>query len=95
MVPGGGAALATSRAVLWSKGFFGSAGTLELSPEFYGYAMARGDFDGNGWDDIAIGAVLVEGVSPSGAATNSGAVYTLYGSAQVNAIFADGFGSDQ
>ena len=93
MVPGGGAALATSRAVLWSKGFFGSAGTLELSPEFYGYTITRGDFDGNGWDDIAIGAILVEGVSPSGAATNSGAVYTLYGSAQVNDIFADGFDS--
>ncbi len=91
LVPGGGATLDTGHAVLWSKGYFGSAGTLAFSPEAYGYALARGDFDGSGWDDLSIGAVLVEGMSPGGGTTTSGAVYTLYGVARTDALFKDGF----
>ena len=86
LVPGGGPFLEIGAATLWSKGYFGSAGTQVNNPEYYGYALAAGDFDGNGDDDLVIGAVLVEGIAPGGGAVSSGAVYTLYG-----ALFADGF----
>ena len=86
LVPGGGPFLEIGAATLWSKGYFGSAGTQVNNPEYYGYALAAGDFDGNGYDDLVIGAVLVEGIAPGGGAVSSGAVYTLYG-----ALFADGF----
>lgn len=86
LVPGGGSFLQTGQATLWSKGFFGSAGTLVLSPEYYGYALATGDFDGNGHADLAIGAVRVEGIDPFNNSVTSGAVYTLGGT-----LFSDGF----
>lgn len=86
IVPGGGAALEIGAATLWSKGFFGSAGTQIDSPEYYGYALAAGDFDGTGHADLAIGAVRVEGIHPGGSPVTSGAVYSLYG-----ALFSDGF----
>ncbi len=87
-VPGGGAALEVGQATLWSKGYFGSAGALVFSPEYYGYSLACGDFDGNGHDDLAIGAILVEGTSIGGTPVTSGAVYAIYG-----VLFADGFES--
>jgi hypothetical protein len=89
LVPGGGTLLEIGSANLWSKGFFGSAGTLVDSPEYYGYALAGGDFDGNGYDDLAIGAVQVEGLDPGSNPVTSGAVYALYG-----ALFSDGFEDD-
>ncbi len=86
LIPGGGTTLEIGAATLWSKGSFGSAGTQVDSPEYYGYALAAGDFDGNGHDDLAIGAVQVEGIHPGGSPVTSGAVYSLYG-----ALFSDGF----
>ncbi|MEO7794305.1 MAG: hypothetical protein ABIV06_05975, partial [Thermoanaerobaculia bacterium] len=48
-----------------------------------------GDFDGNGHDDLAIGAIYVDGtIVPGSPSTNAGAVYVLYG-----ALFSDGFES--
>ncbi len=89
LIAGGGAFLEIGNATLWSKGYFGSAGVLLNSPEYYGYALAGGDFDGNGHDDLAIGAVQVEGLDPGSNSVTSGAFYVLYG-----ALFADGFEID-
>lgn len=86
LVPGGGTFLEIGQANLWTKGSFGSAGIAVNSPEYYGYALAAGDFDGNGHDDLAVGAVQVEGVDPGSNSVTSGAFYVLYG-----AIFSDGF----
>ena len=89
VIPGGGGTLEIGAATLWSKGYFGSAGTQVDSPEYYGYALAAGDFDGTGHADLAIGAVQVEGIHPGGGPVTSGAVYVLYG-----ALFSDGFEND-
>lgn len=45
--------------------------------DFFGYALAAGDFDGDDFDDLAVGAPL----ETTGAAEVSGAVTILYGSA--------------
>jgi hypothetical protein len=89
VVPGGfGLDAASSR--FWFLGAWGSEGAADMREDSaYGYALAAGDFDGDGHDDLAIGAVEVEGEfiedveSPA-----SGALYVLYG-----ALFADGFES--
>lgn len=46
------------------------------SSDFFGVGIAVGDIDGDGYDDVAVGAT---GDTSAGAA-NSGAVYLLYGS---------------
>ena len=56
------------------------------NPEYYGFSVATGDFDGNGHADAVIGAVRVEGTGPGGNPVTSGALYVLYG-----ALFSDGF----
>ena len=86
LLPGGGTFLEIGNANLWTKGSYGGAGTTVNSPEYYGFALAAGDFDGDGYDDLAIGAVQVEGLDPGSNSVNSGAFYLLYG-----ALFADGF----
>ncbi|MGH9797638.1 MAG: FG-GAP repeat protein [Candidatus Polarisedimenticolia bacterium] len=55
---------------------------VESGQPFYGSALAAGDFDGNGFDDLAIGA---PGRDVPGAA-NAGGVAVVYGQ-----LFADGF----
>lgn len=88
IVPGGDTFLEPGQARLWSKGAFDSAGTAKAD-EAFGFALAAGDFDGNGMEDLAVGAVRVEGLFTMGSVSaNAGAVYTLYG-----ALFADGFES--
>ena len=58
--------------------------------QLYGHALATGDFDGNGHDDLAIGAPSVNGqLGPVATGVDAGAFYVLYG-----ALFADGFESE-
>jgi len=61
---------------LWSQDNVGVAGTAEGS-DYFGQALAVGDFDGDGFDDVAIG-VPGEDI---GAVSNAGAVNVLYGTA--------------
>ena len=65
----------SERDQLWSQDSSGVRGTAEDNDGF-GAALACGDFDGDGWDDLAIG-VPGEDV---GAVSSAGAVNVLYGS---------------
>lgn len=82
--------LLPSEAVFWAQGYRGSVGAESLSVgNDYGHALAAGDLDGDGHDDLAIGAIRVDGrFSEFSVAIDSGAVYVLFG-----ALFADGFAS--
>jgi hypothetical protein len=60
---------------IWRQDITGIAGTEETGDRF-GYALAAGDFDGNGYVDLAIG-VPYESV---GSEDQAGAVNVIYGS---------------
>jgi len=62
---------------LWYQSASGVAGMSEAWDEF-GYSVAAGDFDGDGYDDLAIG-VPGEDVQ-SNTIANAGAVHIVYGS---------------
>ena len=89
VVPGG-FGLVPSEAIFWAQGYRGSAGAERLNVgQLYGHALAAGDFDGNGHDDLAIGAPSVNGqLGPTTTGVDAGAIYVLYG-----ALFADSFES--
>jgi len=60
---------------MWHQGTPGIKGAVE-SHDFFGQAISIGDFDGDGFDDMAIGAPLEDIES----AYNAGAVNVIYGS---------------
>jgi hypothetical protein len=72
-----GAGLSTDRNTLWHQD---RAGVLSLaqSDERFGYALATGDLDGDGYDDLAIG-VPGDRLTTGGAGV--GAAHVVYGSA--------------
>ena len=72
---------ATMRFRFLAAGEEGIPGSADQNSQNAGFALAAGDFDGNGFADLAIGVPCY-----SGPATCSGAVAVLYG-----ALFADGF----
>jgi hypothetical protein len=73
---GSGAALVVTGNAVWYQGDVGVPGTAEDGDEF-GAALAAADFDGDGYDDLAVG-VPGEDV---GALADAGGVNVLYGSA--------------
>jgi hypothetical protein len=58
-------------------------GEMAEPDDFFGWALADGDFNGDGFGDLAIGTPLenVRREDGSGVVTNAGAVQVLYGSA--------------
>jgi hypothetical protein len=76
---GTGAGLSATGSQLWHQDSPGVLDQAEYDASFggdrFGNALASGDFDGDGFDDLAVG-VLDEGI---GGATRAGAVNVLYG----------------
>jgi hypothetical protein len=62
--------------VLW---FETSIGGLSEQADTFGIELAAGDFDGDGHDDLAIGAPF-EDLGLNNVLTNAGAAFTIYGS---------------
>ena len=73
---GSAGGLAEADAQYWRQGAGGVVGALE-EDDFYGQSLGAGDFDGDGYSDLAVG-VPGEDV---GAIGNAGEVNILYGSA--------------
>jgi FG-GAP repeat len=65
---------------VWHQATAGVGGTAEAGDRF-GEAVATGDFDGDGFDDLAIG-VPFEDVESGGTQNRAGAVNILYGSSE-------------
>ncbi len=66
---------------LWNQNNIDLAGGPERNDEF-GRALAAGDFDGDGFDDLAIGAPLEDvETGPAPEIADAGTVLVLYGSA--------------
>ncbi len=73
---GGAGGLSATGNQFWRQNSPGVLGASEAF-ESFGYALAAGDFNGDGSDDLAVG-VPIEGVGGVG---NAGAVNVLYGGA--------------
>jgi len=74
VVHGGAQSYGLARMQVWSQNSAGVAGVAERGDGF-GAALAAGDFDADGYDDLAIGA--------PGENSSAGAVNVLYGQADV------------
>jgi hypothetical protein len=73
-----GGGLSVSGNQFWNQGRTDVGGSAELSDHF-GYALAVGNFNGDAYDDLAIGVPHEDFESAS--ATNAGSVIVIYGSA--------------
>jgi FG-GAP repeat len=76
VLPGSAGGLTATGNQSWTQN---TPGVIDVSEAFdlFGYSLAAGDFDGNGFDDLAVG-VPFEDV---GSVPDAGAVNVLYGSA--------------
>jgi len=76
IIYGSASGLATTGNQYWNQDEAGMAGGAETDDHF-GYALTAGDFDGDGYDDLAIG-IPDEDI---GTVVNAGGVQVMYGSA--------------
>lgn len=72
---GSGSGLTTVNNQRWCQGGGGLQGAAEPG-DYFGMAMAAGDFNGDGWDDLAVGCPYENG----NGTYNCGAVNVIYGS---------------
>ena len=75
VIYGSGTGLAVAGNQLWHQGWLGIKGTPD-GFDLFGLAQAAGDFNGDGFDDLAVGAPLDTTTQPG-----TGAVNVIYGSA--------------
>jgi hypothetical protein len=81
VVMGGPSGLSNARRHGLAAGYHGNPGVPDQIGREYGFALATGDFDGDGYDDLAIGAPFEDDLALS----SVGGAVALYGS-----LFADG-----
>jgi hypothetical protein len=80
--------LMSSVTQLWHQGLLGSSGGGAEFGDRFGYSLASGDLDGNGWDDLAIG-VPGESIDTSrGDLPDAGMVNVLYGYGWMSSAYA-------
>jgi hypothetical protein len=74
-----GVSSATSQ--IWTQTSLGIVGDVSEEFDLFGFALAAGDFNGDGFDDLAVGVVGEDVAVFQGTVANAGAINVLYGSA--------------
>jgi FG-GAP repeat len=64
----------------WNKANIEASTVIPKRYDDFGFSLASGDFDGDGFDELAIGVPLEDVVTSTGELKNAGAVYVLDGS---------------
>ncbi len=87
---GGAAGVSAVGDQFWHQDVGNMDGAAETG-DMFGYSLAVGDFDGDGYDDLAVGVPYEDIGSP--VITNTGAVHVIYGSASGLTATGDQFWS--
>ena len=66
---------------LWTQDSLAIVGDVSEQSDLFGFALAAGDFNGDGFDDLAVGVVGEDVAVFQGQAVDAGAINVLYGSA--------------
>ena len=66
---------------IWTQDSLGIVGDVSEAFDLFGFALAAGDFNGDGFDDLAVGVVGEDVAVFQGNVENAGAINVLYGSA--------------
>ena len=65
---------------IWTQNSLGVVGDVSEEFDLFGFALAAGDFNGDSFDDLAVGVVGEDVAVFQGTAANAGAINVLYGS---------------
>jgi hypothetical protein len=79
LIYGSDAGLGFARNRIWEQGADGIEGVREIG-DFFGASLVAGDFDGDRFDDLAVGAPDEDVGSGAAAQVDAGSVSVLYGS---------------
>ena len=66
---------------IWTQDSLGIVGDVSEDFDLFGFALAAGDFNGDGFEDLAVGVVGEDVAVFMGTVANAGAINVLYGSA--------------